>query len=50
VVGDFLDKPIAHGGLDLSRAGASLVLGIAIVVLILGIPQRASERKTPDAA
>lgn len=24
VLGDFLDKPISHGGLDLSRFGASL--------------------------
>jgi len=44
VVGDFLDKPVSHGGLELSRAGASLVLGIAITVLILAIPQRAAGR------
>jgi uncharacterized membrane-anchored protein len=43
VVGDFLDKPVAHGGLELSRAGASLVLGLAIATLILAIPQRAAE-------
>ena len=43
VVGDFLDKPISHGGLELSRAGASLVLSIAIVTLVLAIPQRAAE-------
>ncbi len=43
VVGDFLDKPVAHGGLELSRAGASLALGLAIVTLILAIPQRAAE-------
>lgn len=49
VVGDFLDKPIAKGGLELSRAGASLVLGIAIVVLILAIPQRAAEAEARDA-
>lgn len=42
VVGDFLDKPIAKGGLELSRAGASLVLGIAIIALILLVPQRAA--------
>ncbi len=42
VVGDFLDKPIAKGGLDLSRAGASLVLGLAILTLILAIRQRAA--------
>lgn len=43
VVGDFLDKPVAHGGLELSRAGASLVIGLAIATLILIIPQRAAE-------
>lgn len=33
-VGDFLDKPLAKGGLDLSRPLASLVLAVAMVVLI----------------
>lgn len=41
-VGDFLDKPIAKGGLDLSRPLASAVLAIAIVLLIYFVPQRAS--------
>jgi len=41
VVGDFLDKPVAHGGLELSRLAASAVLGIAIVALVLLLPQRA---------
>lgn len=40
-VGDFLDKPIAKGGLDLSRPLASAVLAGAIVALIFLIPQRA---------
>jgi uncharacterized membrane-anchored protein len=40
-LGDLLDKPRADGGLDLSRPLASLVLAIAIIVLILAIPQRA---------
>ena len=40
-VGDFLDKPLDHGGLDLSRPLASAVLAAAIVVLLLLIPQRA---------
>jgi len=39
-VGDFLDKPIAKGGLDLSRPVATAVLAVAIVMLILVIPQR----------
>jgi len=39
-VGDFLDKPLDHGGLAFSRPLASLVLGAAIVLLILLLPQR----------
>lgn len=41
VVGDFLDKPVANGGLELSRLAASIVLGIAIVILVSLLPQRA---------
>jgi uncharacterized membrane-anchored protein len=40
VVGDFLDKPIAKGGLDFSRPVASAVLAAAIVLLIISLPQR----------
>src|SRR5436853_3720007 len=40
-VGDFLDKPLDKGGLALSRSLASAVLAVAIIVLILVIPQRA---------
>lgn len=40
-VGDFLDKPVAKGGLEVSRPLASLLLAIVIVVLILLLPQRA---------
>ena len=40
-VGDFLDKPLDHGGLDLSRPLASLVLAALIVALITFLPQRA---------
>ena len=43
VVGDFLDKPVSHGGLELSRVGASLALGVAIGLLITMLPQRAAE-------
>ena len=39
-VGDFLDKPIVKGGLNLSRPLATAALAIGIVVLILVIPQR----------
>lgn len=34
-VGDFLDKPLDHGGLDFSRPVASAVLALAIVGLII---------------
>jgi uncharacterized membrane-anchored protein len=40
-VGDFLDKPIRHGGLDLSRPLASAVLAAFILGCILLLPQRA---------
>jgi uncharacterized membrane-anchored protein len=39
-VGDFLDKPLDHGGLNLSRPLASLVIAVFIVVCVLIIPQR----------
>jgi uncharacterized membrane-anchored protein len=48
-VGDFLDKPIAKGGLELSRPFATLALAVAIIVLILVIPQRPGEHPRSDA-
>ena len=39
-VGDFLDKPLDHGGLAFSRPLASAVLAAAILLLILLLPQR----------
>jgi uncharacterized membrane-anchored protein len=42
-VGDFLDKPVNHGGLALGRFEASAVLSAAIIVGILLIPQRAGQ-------
>jgi uncharacterized membrane-anchored protein len=42
-VGDFLDKPIDHGGLALSRYAASAVLAVAIAILIWLLPQRAGK-------
>ncbi len=44
VLGDFLDKPVDHGGLALSRYTASLVLLAAIVGMILLFKQRAAAR------
>ena len=40
VVGDFLDKPLDHGGLALSRYTATVVLLLAIVACIALLPQR----------
>lgn len=40
-VGDFLDKPLDHGGLALSRYTASIVLALAIIGLIALLPKRA---------
>jgi uncharacterized membrane-anchored protein len=42
-VGDFLDKPLSHGGLALSRYTASAVLAAVIVACILILPQRAGQ-------
>jgi uncharacterized membrane-anchored protein len=42
-VGDFLDKPFAQGGLDLSRPLATMVLAMAIIALIWLLPQRAGQ-------
>lgn len=44
VVGDFLDKPVAAGGLELSRYTASAVLFAAIVALLWFFPQHAARR------
>ncbi len=40
-VGDFLDKPVADGGLALSRPLASAVIAAIILALIIILPQRA---------
>jgi uncharacterized membrane-anchored protein len=42
-VGDFLDKPLDHGGLALSRYTASASLATVMVLLILLLPQRSGE-------
>jgi len=49
-VGDFLDKPVAQGGLALSRPLASLVIGVFMIACILLIPQRAGEHPTSASA
>jgi len=44
-VGDFLDKPLANGGLALGRFAASAVLAAVMVGLIIYLPQRAAESR-----
>ncbi len=45
VLGDFLDKPRDHGGLALSRFGASAALVAAMIVWLLVFRQRAAVRR-----
>jgi len=40
-VGDFLDKPVANGGLALSRPLASAVIALFIIACLFVLPQRA---------
>jgi uncharacterized membrane-anchored protein len=47
-VGDWFDKPVAKGGLDMSRPVASAVLAVVIFVLIIVLPQRSGSH--PGAA
>jgi uncharacterized membrane-anchored protein len=49
-VGDLLDKPLAKGGLELSRPLATAVLAVAIIVLIMVLPQRAGRHPGQKAA
>ena len=42
-VGDWLDKPVAKGGLAMSRPIATAVLAVVIILLILILPQRAGQ-------
>lgn len=42
VLGDFLEKPVDRGSLELCRVGASAVLGISTAVLIALFPWRAA--------
>ena len=50
-VGDFLDKPISHGGLSLSRPLASAVIAVFIIGCVLLLPQRAGRHPgQPKAA
>ena len=42
-IGDFLDKPVADGGLNFSRPIASAIIGALIIVCLLVLPQRAGQ-------
>jgi uncharacterized membrane-anchored protein len=44
VVGDFLDKPLDHGGLAISRYTASLLLLGVIAACVALLPQRPAQR------
>ena len=49
-VGDWFDKPVAKGGLDMSRPVASAVLAVVIVLLIIFLPQRPGSHPGQAAA
>ena len=49
-IGDFFDKPHAQGGLEISRPVATLVLTIAILALILILPQRPGKHPAGETA
>lgn len=46
-LGDFLDKPLAHGGLNFSRITASIILLVFMIAGILMLPQKAG-RHDPE--
>jgi uncharacterized membrane-anchored protein len=49
-VGDFLDKPVANGGLALSRPLASAVLAAFILICLFILPQRAGRHPAASNA
>jgi uncharacterized membrane-anchored protein len=49
-VGDFFDKPLDKGGLEVSRPMASLLLAVVIVALIVILPQRAGRHPGAESA
>jgi uncharacterized membrane-anchored protein len=48
-VGDFLDKPVANGGLALSRPLASAVIAVFIIACLAILPQRAGQHPAASA-
>ena len=49
-VGDFFDKPLADGGLNMSRPVATAIIAAVMIVCILLIPQRAGSHPGADDA
>jgi uncharacterized membrane-anchored protein len=49
-VGDFLDKPVDSGGLNLSRPIASAVIAAFIIICLLVLPQRAGQHPSPPVS
>jgi uncharacterized membrane-anchored protein len=49
-VGDFLDKPLAEGGLALGRFQATAVLALFILACVLFLPQRAGRHPGDESA
>jgi uncharacterized membrane-anchored protein len=47
--GDFFDKPISDGGLNVSRPLASAIIAVFIIICILIFPQRAGSHSTSAA-
>jgi uncharacterized membrane-anchored protein len=47
-IGDFLDKPVAKGGLAWSRPVASIALGILMIICIAVFRQRAADHDPPS--
>ena len=49
-VGDFFDKPLDHGGLNISRPVASAIIAVVMVSLVMLIPQRAGQHPRVSGA
>jgi uncharacterized membrane-anchored protein len=49
-LGDFLDKPLEHGGLALSRPIASAIIAAIMTGLIVALPQRAGSHPVGSRA
>ena len=49
-VGDYLDKPVADGGMNFSRPVASAIIAAFIILCILLLPQRAGQHPGEQAA